>query len=135
LSNNKLQINGLAELREQLRNLPDDLAQEAGVVVTAHAEDAQRRVQNAYPEGPTGNLKRRVTVNREVSSSRFGAKALVSSRAPHAWLFENGVRGKAPRRETPANEQAIPIFVQVRRRMVEALIQVVQKAGLTVTAS
>jgi hypothetical protein len=135
VSNNKLQLNGLDELRRQLRELPEDLAREGGVIVTAHAEDAQRRVQTAYPEGPTGNLKRGVTANRAADSSRFGAKAIVRSRAPHAWLFENGVRGKAPRRETPVNQQAIPIFIQVRRVMVQALIQLVQRAGLTVTSS
>ncbi len=129
----KLELQGLDELRQALRSLPDDLAQEAGVIVLAHAEDAQRRAKAGYPEGPTGNLRHRVTLNQD--ATRFGAKAIVRSRAPHAWLFENGVRGKAPRRTVPESQKFIPAMIQVRRRMVAALIHMVQKAGLTVTSS
>jgi len=139
----RIEMIGLDELREQLRRLPDDLALEAGAIVLTHAEDAQRRVQAAYPTGPTGNLKRGVTAIRQ-NEGRFGAKALVRSRAPHAWLFENGTtrprttrsganRGQMP--AAPASQQAIPIFIRVRRNMVAALIQLVQRAGLTVTSS
>jgi len=129
----KIQIDGLAAFRTALRNLPDDLTQEAGAIVLAHAEDAKQRVQGAYPEGPTGNLRRGVTMNKEASN--FGARAIVRSRAPHAWLFEHGVRGTAPRRTVPPDQEAIPIFIRVRRNMVTALIHMVQRAGLVVTES
>lgn len=141
MSQNRLRMEGLDELREALRQLPEELAQEAGAIVMAHAEEAQRRVQQAYPQGPTGNLRRGVTTNRE--ASRFGAKAIVRSRAPHAHLFEYGSRPRrtqrgANRGQMPAGSEAermIPIIIRVRRNMVAALIHMVQKAGFTVTSS
>lgn len=141
MSHNRLQMNGLDELRRELRQLPEDLAREASAIILAHAEDAGRRVRTAYPEGPTGNLKHRVTVNQE--AGRFGTRALVRSRAPHAWIFEKGTRdrrthsganrGRMP--AAPESQQMIPIVIRVRRLMVAALIQLVEKAGLTVTSS
>lgn len=134
-------MEGLQELRQQLRKLPEDLAREAGAIVIAHAEEAQRRIQSAYPEGPTGNLKRGVTAQHQ--GSALAATAIVRSRAKHAWLFENGTaprrtqrgayRGRMP--AAPDSQQMIPIVIQARRRMVSALIQMVQKAGLEVTSS
>ena len=135
-------MTGLEELRTALRNLPADLAAEAGPIVLAHAHDADRQTEAAYPTGPTGHLKSGVRTTVE-SSSRFGASATVKSTARHASLFEKGTgprrtrsganRGRMP--VAPPNEQMIPIVIRARRRMVMALIQMVQRAGLVVTDS
>lgn len=137
----KLRLEGLTELRTQLRNLPEDLAQEAGAIVTAHAEEARRRIQTAYPEGPTGNLKRGVTMER--NTSKFTSSAIVRSRATHAHLYEFGTtkirrtkkgasRGTMPKADP--QHAMIPIVVRVRAQMVRALIGLVERAGFQVRA-
>lgn len=136
----KLQMDGLAEFRRALRNLPADLTEEASAIVLAHAEEADRQITNAYPEGPTGNLKRGVTTER--NTSRFSTSAIVRSRAKHAWIFENGTRLRktrqgASRGVMPAAQLAqkmIPIVIRRRRAMVQALIQLVRRAGFEVDA-
>lgn len=135
----RLQMDGLAEFRDALRQLPDDLAQEAGAIVSAHAEDAERRIERAYPEGPTGNLRRGVTVSQG-QHSRFGASAIVRSRAKHASLWEKGTkmrrtrtgqsRGAMP--QPPESNRMIPIVIRVRAQMVRSLIALVRRAGFVV---
>lgn len=136
-----LSWSGLEQFKADLRNLPEHLADEAGTVVVAHAQEAERLVETAYPTGPTGNL--RAGVKLTTQQNRFGAAGVVRSTAPHSHLFERGTRkrqtGRGANRGTmpqaPQSQQMIPIIVQVRRRMVAALITVVQKAGFTVTTS
>jgi hypothetical protein len=138
VSSNRLVMEGLNELREQLRNLPEDLAREAGVIVLAQAEMAKDQIQRAYPE-KTGRLRGGITVTRE-ALDRGGAAAIVRSRAPHAHLHEYGTqprrtnkganRGFMPKADE--GERMIPIIVRRRRAMVEALIAMVRRAGLTV---
>lgn len=134
----KLEMQGLAELRTALRNLPEDLAREGDVIVLAHAEDAARQIQTAYPEGPTGNLKRGVVVER--NRSKFYTQGLVKSRAKHAWIFENGTdvrrtskganRGRMP--QADETKRFIPKVVRLRARMVKQLVELVRRAGFQV---
>lgn len=135
----KVEMRGLAEFRQQLRNLPETFQQEGTVIVDAHAADFERQMTTAYPKGPTGNLKRGVT--RNVTQSRFGGASVVRSRAKHAALFEKGTqvrqtarglnRGQMP--EAKPNEQFVARAIRVRRRMVAALMDLIERAGLTVT--
>ena len=135
----RLEMQGLNELRAQLRALPDDLAREAGVIVEAQAVLAQQQIQQAYPEGPTGNLRHGVTISKD-SNSRFGTSAIVRSRAKHASIYERGTkprrtvkganRGQMP--QPDASRRMIPIVIRRRRVMVEALKALVRKAGLIV---
>jgi bacteriophage HK97-gp10 putative tail-component len=138
VSQNRLVMVGLEEFKRQLRQLPEELASEADTIVQAHATEAQAAIQRAYPEGPTGNLRRGVTRTRE--SSRFGSRAIVRSRAKHASLYEYGTK---PRRNSrganrgtmpvaPESSRMIPIIVRKRRAMVAALIDLVRRAGLKV---
>jgi hypothetical protein len=136
----KVTIEGLAEFKEALHHLPDTLKAEAGHIVIAAAEEAKRTVQAAYPQGPTGNLKRGVTMSVE-SASSFGVAARVKSGAKHAFIFENGTvarqtraganRGRMPK--APDSERMIPIVIRIRRKMTAQLIDLVQKAGFVVT--
>lgn len=137
----RVRIEGLDELRDALRRLPQDLTQEAHAIVIAQAEAAQREVVNGYPDGPTGNLKRRVTL--EVNTSQFSAGARVRSRAPHASIFEKGTKARRTRqgrnrgRMPEASDAArmVPKAIQHRRRMYQALSAMLERYGLTVTGS
>jgi hypothetical protein len=134
----KLVFGGLTEFQRALHALPDDLRQEADAIVQAQAEEAQRQIRTAYPEGPTGNLRRGVT--REINSSKFTSRAIVRSRAPHSHLFERGSRdrrtakgwnrGRMP--EAPESQRMIPIVIRRRRAMVAALVDLVRRAGFQV---
>ena len=134
----KLKLEGLAELRAALRQLPEELAGEANAIVRGHAEDAAQRIKRAYPEGPTGNLRGRVTT--EQNSSKFGGSAIVRSRAPHAHLHEFGTRDRRTKKgafrgampQAPEHERMIPIAIRVRRNMVRALVDLVRRAGFLV---
>jgi hypothetical protein len=69
VSNNRLTFEGLDELRTELRQLPDHLAQEAGAIVLEEAEAARVEIVETYrrnfkgDEG-TGNLEKGVRVKR-----------------------------------------------------------------------
>ena len=142
MNHSRVELQGLAELRAALRQLPADLAREAGAIVTAHAEEAGRAVREGYPEGPTGNLRHRVTVDAQ-QAGLFSAAAIVRSRAPHAQLWERGTkarrtdrgwnRGRMP--QPPAGERAIPKFSRARAKMRAALIDLVRRAGFEVHES
>lgn len=133
-----LRMDGLKEFYGYLRQLPDELKGEADAIVRLQAEDAKRSIQQGYPEGPTGNLKARVSV--EHNSSKWGTNAIVRSRAPHAWMFENGTRERKTSRgfnrgRMPKADEAeafIPKAIRYRRRMIEALKTVLVKAGFEV---
>jgi len=133
-----LRLEGLDELRRALRDLPEDLTREADAVVRSHADECQRLVQAAYPS-VSGNLARGVTV--EHNASKFHTSAIVKSRARHAHLFEFGTQKRrtlsgANRGSMPAaqvDRAMLPIVIRLRKRMVEGLITVVEKAGLKVT--
>lgn len=134
----KVELRGLTELRQALRQLPADLTEEAGAIVLSHAEEAARQIQTAYPVGPTGHLRGGVVV--EQRQSPLAATALVRSRARHAHLFERGTtfrrtdsganRGTMP--EAPINQQMIPIAIRLRGRMVQQLKALVRRAGFEV---
>lgn len=132
---------GLEDFRRALRNLPQELVEESSHIVVTAAENAKRQLQSVYPQGPTGNLRSKIVVR--TVPSRLTAQARLLSQAPHAHLYEFGTRnrrtdkgwrrGRMPK--AAASDAAIPVFIQARRRMVQALIGVVQRAGFLVQAS
>jgi bacteriophage HK97-gp10 putative tail-component len=139
VSQNRLELDGLTELRAALRHLPAQLTAEADAIIRASADQAKREIQAAYPEGPTGNLKRGVTVQH--NASKFFTSAIVRSRAKHAHLFEFGTRRRTSRRGNrgampvaPEGQRMIPIAIRIRRQMVTALIDLVRRAGFEVAA-
>lgn len=134
---NKLMLSGFEELKAALRQLPQHLAAEAGGIVTAHAESAATRVRAAYAEHRhTGNLERGVKVDRVVVENA-GAAARVRSTARHAFIFENGTQARHTglgwnRGAMPPGHVFVPIAIRERAAMVDELIAMVEREGLTV---
>ena len=129
-----LQLIGLPDLIAALRQLPPDLAAEGGAIVVAAADQAAEEIVAAYPER-TGNLKH--GVKRIGDSKGTGAFVRVVNTARHAHLFEFGTQSRqtaigANRGAMPAGNVFIPIVVRRRRAMVDALVALLQRAGLTV---
>jgi hypothetical protein len=133
-----VKLEGLEAFRRALRNLPEDLKNDAAEIVRGTADDAKGEVQRVYHEGPTGNLRRGVTKQEE--HGRFGVSAVVRSRAKHSLIYERGTqarrtrtganRGRMP--EAPESDRMIPIVVKHRKRMTERLKDLVRKAGFQV---
>jgi hypothetical protein len=136
----RLQWQGMTEFKTALRNLPEELTNEGGEIVEGTAHRAQQETQAGYPEGPTGNLRRRVVMEKDSARSKFGAFFAVRSRAPHAHIFEKGTgqrqtskganRGRMP--EAPTSQQMVPVVIKHRRQMFERLKDLVRKAGFQV---
>jgi hypothetical protein len=141
---NELRITGLAELRAALLKLPPALVQEAGVIVHAQAEAMAHAVESQYPVR-TGNLRGHVQV--ELASDGVSATARVKNTARTkdgkrdlGHIYE---KGTPPRRwasgkstgQMPAGKVFIPIAIMRRRIMMAALVDLIQRAGLTVTGS
>src|SRR5262245_52062192 len=89
-----------------MRQLPPELAAKGTEIVLDHARQAERAIVVGYPVGPTGTLRRRVTVER-ANSMQNSLSIAVRSRATHSILFEKGTvqrktkkgynRGRMPR--------------------------------------
>jgi hypothetical protein len=138
VAGNHLRIDGLAELRAALKQLPPDLVREAGVIVEAQAGTAMREMAGAYPTGGTGNLRSNLRVTRAFHTE--SASARVTNRAKHASIFEygTGARRWASGKSTgtmPPGRVFIPIAMQRRRIMLAALIDLVRRSGLHVSGA
>lgn len=140
-AHNELTIQGLTELREALRKLPAQLSDEAGAIVFAHAQAAYQEMDAKYAQHEwTGNLRRGLSLTREDAYLRFGARAVLRNRAPHAYWAEHGTqirrttKGVSRGAMTPLHI-FIPIAQRHRRIMVSALIHLVERAGLSVVAT
>lgn len=132
-----LKLGGFDELRRQLQELTPHLAEEAGQIVTSHAEQAATTIRVAYHEHrKTGNLERGVKVD-QAHHSGAGAVARVRSTARHASIFEYGTQARhtdigANRGAMPPAHVFVPAVVKERRAMVTDLIHLVESQGLTV---
>ena len=141
MSNIRLQMQGLSELRDALRQLPEALTAQADAIVLAHAEMARADIQGGYPQGPTGNLRAGVRLER--NRSKFTTQAIVKSVAKHAVIFERGTvrratqrnanRGRMP--EASEAQRMIPKAIRARKRMTDALVELVRSEGFEVTTS
>lgn len=138
MSNNRIRFDGLAELRQALRNLPKRLTDEATNIVEHTAQRMKADVTSDYPEGPTGNLKRGVVISR--SHGGFATGATVKNNAKHAFIFEHGTQVRHTdlgwnRGRMPPGRVFVPAAVRNRREMFNALISMVERNGLTVTGN
>lgn len=140
MSSNQFVFEGLAELKEALRNLPGELTGEASHIVQGAANGATASIKANYAR-VSGNLVDGVSV--EFSRDGFSAGATVKSKSPHAWMYENGTqvrhtdaganRGRMP--PAPPGRAFIPAMIKARRRMYEQFATMLDRHGLVVTGS
>jgi len=135
----KVSLVGMQELRAALQRLPAELTEEAAKIVDAAANSAKLEVYGRYPQ-KTGNLRKGLRVTHN-AGRRFGTTAVLKSSSPHASIFEFGTvrrstnkganRGSMP----PASDAKafIPVVIRVRRKMVRQLVELVRRAGFTVS--
>lgn len=136
MSSNRLRLDGIDELREALRRLPDALRGEAGHIVEAAANGAAAEIKAKYPVH-TGHLRDGVEV-RPSEVSHFGAGAIVVNRAKHAFIFENGTQARhnaigANRGSMPPGHVFVPIVIRKRRQMYEQLKDLLTRHGFQVS--
>lgn len=132
-----LRFDGLAELRAQLRRLPEELAGEASGIVDRNAKDAAEGIRADYRRHlRTGRLEDGVIVTH-VDAGKYAAGAIVKNTAKHAWLFENGSQSRhtdigANRGSMPPGHVFIPRVVRQRRTMYEQLKAMLVRVGFEV---
>ncbi len=129
---------GIAELKDALGKLPDELKGKSTQIVIDAAYGAQAEIVAAYPQGPTGKLKKGVKVKvQEIGP--YGVAAQVRSSAPHGWLYEYGTKARKTKRGwnrgTMPNppDVFIPAMVRYRRAMYLKLADLIRSTGLIVT--
>jgi hypothetical protein len=138
-AHNELKLEGFDELRAALRTLPEHLALQAGEIVLTHAQEAARRMDALYAQHEwTGNLRRSLSVTSENNYLRFGARAVVKNRAPHAWWAEHGTQLRKDKKGVkrgamPPLKIFIPIAQATRRQMYSVLVRMVENAGIKMT--
>jgi hypothetical protein len=135
VSNNRLHLDGLKELRDALRRLPSELTSEASGIVAGAAQDAAQEIASQYPH-VSGNLKRGLRVTHNTSG--FGTESIVKNSSPHSHLYEYGTetrqtglgynRGRMPGRPT-----FIPAVRRKRHAMYQQLKRLLERMGLKVT--
>ena len=133
-----LTIRGIAELKDALGRLPSELKGQATQIVLDSAYAAQAEIVAAYPQGPTGHLKKGVKV-RVQEIGPYSVAAQVRSSAPHGWLYESGTRARKTKRGwnrgtmPNAPDVFIPAMIRYRRAMYLKLAELIRSTGLIVT--
>ena len=115
-----LTIDGIADLKKAIGEFAGACTVEAQALADAAAASARDQIVAAYPEGPTGNLKRGVRVIR-AKDDGHRALGIVKSTAPHAHLYEYGTRRQ------PARPVLGEVASRVRRDYHRKLIAMVER--------
>lgn len=129
---------GLEELKRDLRNLPEDLAGEAGHIVEEAANGTAVDVKRGYAaHRRSGRLAGGVTVTH-FEAGKYSAGAIVKNSAPHAYIFEVGTQARhtaigANRGSMPPGNVFIPAAQKNRRRMYDRLKDMLVRFGAVVT--
>jgi hypothetical protein len=146
-----LSLQGLAELKDALARLPEELKGQATQIVLDMAYAAAKDVESQYPIGPgtskhgrkipPGQLRKGVKVF-PLAVGAFAVAAQVRSTSPHAWWHENGWKLKP--RETRKKWSRgtmfgvkgiprpvfIPTMIRHRRVMYQKLAMLLESVGL-----
>jgi hypothetical protein len=132
-----LVLEGLAEFREALRRLPEQLRAEGAEIVGDAAELTKASLIQAYPLGDTGKLRAGVRLVKAFTD--YGAVAIVKSTAKHASIWEFGTAVRSTRQgwnrgvsPSHAAEGLIPIAMRNRKHMYAQLGALLQRAGFEV---
>lgn len=137
MANNRVVFDGLAELREALRNLPSELAGAATRIVQDAGNRAAGDVRAAYAaHRRSGNLQDNVHVQHQWSG--LAVTTTIQSTARHANLFEMGTQARhtaigANRGSMPPAHAFVPPVIKARRRMYEELKTKLEEEGLVVS--
>ena len=81
---------GMDELRKTLATIPATMQPDVQALVLYHARAAEGALRGRYALGPTGNLRRGVRLESARAGRGFGPAAVLVSKAPHAWIYEQG---------------------------------------------
>jgi hypothetical protein len=134
-------FDGLAEFKQELRNLPEHLKEEAETIVRGRARLAATLIVRKYPERDYGQLRGRGNLRKGVAleedHSRFGLTMVVRQTAKHGWIYENGTEARhtrlnGDRGRMPPGHVFIPIIIDQRRKMYEDLAAMMKRNGLEV---
>lgn len=115
-----LTITGLDDLKRAIGQYGAVCTEEAQTLAERSAERAREEIIAAYPEGPTGNLRKGVRIVR-AKGQGHRALGIVKSTAPHAHLYEYGTRRQ------PARPVVGEIASRVRRDYHRDLIEMVER--------
>jgi hypothetical protein len=137
MSNARLRIDGLDDFKTQLRKLVPESAEEAETFIHGRAADAVNAMAAGYAgHVRAGTLANGLSITVE-HSGRYGVGVVVTNRAKHAWMFENGTDARhtaigANRGSMPAAHVFIPEMERARRAVRVFLIELLTRQGLTV---
>lgn len=115
-----LTITGLDDLKKAIAGFGAECTDEAQALAEQSAASARDQIVSAYPQGPTGNLKRGVRIVR-AKGDGHRALGIVKSTAPHAHLYEYGSRRQ------PARPVVGEVASRVRRQFHRDLIAMVER--------
>jgi len=135
MSSVNLFLDGLDELRKALRDMPDELTNDAIAIVATAAADTASEVKTVYPTGP---MRDGVVVTDR--SHQYQARFVVESRTPQAVWWEYGTENRVTKQgwnrgSEPAHKDQGLVSIAKRHRvlMKAALVALVQSAGFMVT--
>jgi len=135
MSSVNLFLDGLDELRKALRDMPDELTNDAIAIVATAAADTASEIKTVYPTGP---MREGVVVTDR--SHQYQARFVVESRTPQATWWEFGTENRRTKQgwnrgSEPAHKDQGLVSIAKRHRalMKAALIALVQSAGFLVT--
>lgn len=122
-----LEMQGLDELKKLVAGFADACTDDGQQLADQAAMRAVEEVKAAYPQGPTGNLKKGVRIVR-VKGDGHRVLSIVKSTAPHAHLYEYGTRRQ------PARPVMGEVAARVRRDFYTDLIRMVERVtGAAIT--
>jgi hypothetical protein len=126
----------IAELRDALTRLPNELHTEGASIVRDRTHEAEEAIRTGYPDR-TGNLRKGLKAT--VETPQFAAVGIVRNTAPHAYMFENGTQARhtslgSNRGSMPPGKVFIPTMIRVRRAMFQNDLRgLLERAGLVVS--
>jgi len=122
-----LEMQGLDELKKLVAGFADACTDDGQQLADQAAMRAVEEVKAAYPQGPTGNLKKGVRIVR-VKGGGHRVLSIVKSTAPHAHLYEYGTRRQ------PARPVMGEVAARVRRDFYADLLRMVERVtGAAIT--
>src|SRR4051812_5106276 len=148
MGNNKLVFNGIEDLKDALRMLPEELADDGGEIVRFWATAAAGAARASYPR-KSGHLQDGVVIETDKSGfgSRWGVRYIVKNKAPHAFIYEYGTSARhyfttrGAKHDTgimpaaPPGRAFVPHMVAAREKMYDQLVSLLVGLGLGVRGS